>query len=147
MENSLEITDPLKLRLVEWLCTPPDRRRPRLQKDLAAELAVEPRTLRYWKQDPLVRAAWERTAKRAVGDPDKVQAVIEALRKGALDVEESLSARVRAADVYLKAVDAIRPPVADSASRKAAEMSDDELRALVAQAAQEELSSRVGVVS
>lgn len=142
MDNKPMITDPNKLRLVEWLCTPRPLRVPLTQKELAAELGVQDRTVRYWMKDPLVRAQWEVEAKRAVGDPGKVQEVIEALRAGALDGDESLSARVRAADVYLKAVDAIRPAVVDVASKRAAEMSDDELRALVAEAAQVELRGR-----
>ena len=136
------LDDARKVRLLEWLVQAPPERNPPFFKDLADELGVQDRTMRYWKADPAFRAEWEKQAKDAVGDPGHVQSVIEMLREGAVDRAESLASRTRAAEAYLKAVDAIRPPQIDMARKRAAELSDHELEALIREAAQVELQER-----
>lgn len=134
--------DARKLRLLEWLTTPPSERKPAQLKQLAEEMGVTDRALRIWKADPSFRARWEKEAKDAVGEPGKVQEVIDMLRLGALDPNETLASRTRAADVYLRAVDGIKPPQMDVAAKKAAELTDAELEAIIAEAAQKELKAR-----
>jgi hypothetical protein len=95
-----------------------------------------------WKADPQFRARWEKEAKDLVGDPQKVQFLLQELYEGAMDPAQTLASRVRAAEVFMKAVDAIKPPQIDLAAKKAAELSDGELEALLAEAAQRELETR-----
>lgn len=134
-------SDPRKLRLLEWLTTPKEQRT-QSQNKLAEELGVSPRTIRDWKADATFRALWEKEAKDIIGEPEKVAEVIEEMRQLALDRTTAPSARVSAAKVYLEAVDGIKPPAVDLAAKKAAELSDAELQALIAQVAQQELAER-----
>jgi hypothetical protein len=136
------LDDARKLRLLDWLTTPEDRREPKSQNQLADEIGVTAKTLRNWRSEPAFRAAWEKQAKDIVGDPENVQKVLQMLVDGALDTTETLASRTRAAHEYLTAVDAIRPPAVDMAAKKAAEMSDDELRASLAELLQKEAHAR-----
>lgn len=139
-ESLLE--DSRKVRLLDWLTTPPSERQPQSQNKLAEELGVSARLLRMWKAEPTFRALWEKQAKEIIGEPDKVQRLLEQMYEGATNPEETLASRVRAADLYLKAVDGIRPPAVDAAAKTAREMSDAELEALIAQEAQRERARR-----
>lgn len=150
MALSLEhIEDARKVRLIEWLCTVPSQRDPDSQNKLADELGVSARTIRNWKADATVRAAWEQFSKHVIGDPEKVQEVLEEMRQLAVtryvtkgqDVVLNTQ-QVSAAKVYLAAVDAIRPPTADMAAKRAAEMSDKELEAMIAEYATKEMADR-----
>lgn len=134
------LEDARKLRLLNWLITPPGMREPSSQNALAEELGVSSRTIRDWKQAPVFRALWEKQAKDIVGDPEKVQRVLEMLYDTALDTTNAR--HVKAAELYLKAVDGIKPPEASLAEKKAAELSDNELEALLAEAAQREQQAR-----
>ena len=132
--------DARKVRFLNWLTTPPLEREPRSQNALAAELGCSDRLLRVWKSDPGFRALWDKQAKDIVGDPEKVQMVLLKLRDHALD--DTSPKQMKAAELYLKSVEAIKPPQADLASKKAAELSDAELDALLQEAAQREKQMR-----
>lgn len=137
--------DARKQRLLEWLLCPPSERAaagvPASQNEMAKALGVSARTIRDWKSLPAFRAVWDRESK-AVFDPEKVQRVVERMYAHALDDESPKQAK--AWELFLKAVDGIKPPALDLAAKKAAEMSDDELRAAIAELAQKELAARGG---
>lgn len=126
------LEDARKVRLLAWLTTPEAEREPKSERALADEIGVTPRSLRNWKAEPAFRAAWEKEAKDIIGDPGRVQNILQMLYDGALDANETLASRTRAAHEYLVAVDGIRPPAVDLAKKAAAELSDDELRAELA---------------
>jgi hypothetical protein len=155
MSDFEHFEDARKERLLQWLVTPPSQREPATQVELAAELGVAPRTLRDWRANVQFRAVWEQQAKRVIGDPSNVQEVLEEMRQLALlrEVPKGVdregnqvfgqnTQQVAAAKLYLTATDAIRPPEADAAAKKAAEMSDAELQAMIAQQGQKMLSER-----
>lgn len=136
------LDDARKIRLLDWLTTPEKDRKPKSQNALATELEVTAKTLRNWKADPAFRLAWEKQAKETVGDPERVQNVLDMLYTGALDSNETLASRTRAAHEFLTAVDAIKPPAASLAAKKASELSDAELQAMLAEHAQRTLQER-----
>ena len=137
-----EIEDARKLRLLEWLTTPDTLRVPDSQRKLADELEVSESTIRNWKSDATFRAKWEKQAKDIVGDPTKIQQAIQDLYDMGRDSNATVPARVKAYEVFLRAVDGIRPPAIDLARKKAAELSDSELEALTVEAAQRESARR-----
>lgn len=134
------LEDARKVRFLNWLTTPPQEREPRSQRLLAEELGCSDRLLRVWKSDPGFRALWDKQAKDIVGDPEQVQMVLMKLRDHALD--DTSPKQMKAAELYLRSVEAIKPPQADLASKKAAELSDAELDALLQEAAQREKQMR-----
>jgi hypothetical protein len=136
------LEDARKIRLLDWLTTPEKERKPKSQNQLAAELEVTAKTLRNWRSEPAFRAAWEKQAKEIVGDPENVQKVLQMLVDGALDQNETLASRTRAAHEYLTAVDAIRPPAVDMAAASAKELTDEQLQQMIAEAARRELAER-----
>jgi len=118
-------------------------------------LGVSSRTLRNWKQEPLLRTAWDQLSKHVIGDPSKVQEVLEEMRQLALarhigvgtnkdgvEVFERNTQQVAAAKAYLAAVEAIKPPSADLGAKAAAELTDAELEAMLAAEAQKRLNER-----
>lgn len=135
------LEDPRKLRLMNWLTTPPAEREPDSQNKIAIELGVTPRTIRDWKANPSFRALWEKQAKDIIGDPERVQMVLEKMYQHCLD--DASAKQAKAWDLYLKATDSIKPPAIDLAAKKAAELTDAELEALIAEAAQREVDSRL----
>lgn len=143
MDVGSEFDDARKVRFLEWLTTPEGERRPQQVKELAAELDVTDRTLRNWRCDAKFRAVWEKRSKDVIGDPARVERILLEIERGIFDREESLASRTRAAELFMKAVDGIRPAKVDEAKRAAAELSTAELEALVAEQAQLELARRV----
>jgi hypothetical protein len=139
---SAEIEDARKLRLLEWLLTPEGQRVPDSQRKLAAEFDVSESTIRNWKGDPTFRAHWEKQAKDIVGDPTRIQQAIQDLYDMGRDSTATVPARVKALEVFLRAVDGIKPPALDLARKKAAELTDAELEALTMEAAQRERTLR-----
>lgn len=138
--------DKRKIRLLEWLTTTPAVREelgwPDSKNKLAVEIGISAKTLREWQAVPAFRAHWEKTAKDIVGSPERVQTLLEDLYQAALDPNEKRSDRSKAADLFLKATDMLKPPAADMAAKKAAEMSDAELDAMIAEAAAKEQKQR-----
>jgi predicted transcriptional regulator len=122
MELSEWLPDPKHQRLVEWLTTPPAERAPKTQAGIAEELGVAPRTIRGWMARDDVRRAWAKHAEQIVGDPGKVQEVLETLRRTALD--PSHRQHTQAAKLYLEAVDAIKPPEKNTIVLREKDLSD-----------------------
>lgn len=128
-------------RLVDWLTTPKQERRPSTAKELAVELGVSERTLRDWKERPSIRGAWEEQAKIVVGSPERAQDVLEAMYQRALDSTDPK--QVQAAKLYLEAIDAIKPPTVEVRSvSDLARVSDEELQAMIAATASGMLRER-----
>lgn len=125
--------DPRKLRLLEWLTTPKSERTPPTQELLAAELGISLRLLGVWKAKPDFREAWDREAKAIIGAPERAQEVLDTLYRAATDPNNK--AQVAAAKLYLEATNSIRPQQVEVTVKKATELSDDELDALLAQGA------------
>jgi hypothetical protein len=125
--------DPRKLRLMDWLTTPKQERVPSSQAKLADELGVHVRSIRDWMQDPVFRDAWDREAKAVVGNPERAQTVLDTLYAAATDPGNK--AQVQAAKLYLEATNSIKPPPIEVTVRKAADLTDDELDAFLAQSA------------
>ena len=110
-------------------------------KDLAFELGVSDRTLRDWKERPAIRAVWEEQAKKVVGSPERAQDVLEAMYLRAMDSTDPK--QVQAAKLYLEAIDAVKPPTVNVQTRSdLAQVSDDELQAMIAASAQQMLVER-----
>lgn len=138
--------DARRLRYLQWLLATPAIRKaegwPDSQNKLADELGVTPRTLRNWRAEPSFRARWEKEAKDIVGEPDKVQKAIQRLYDLGFDDEVSAATQVKSLTEWLKAVGALKPPAVDTAKKNAAELSDAELEAFIAEEAQRKLSER-----
>ena len=120
-----QLTDPRHQRLVEWLCTPRPQRDPKTATALAEELGVSPRTIRDWKAREDVRRVWDKLSRDIVGEPEKIAEVIEEMRVMAMSSASRDADRIRAANLYLDAVDAIRPK--DDQDKKPAHADIDEL--------------------
>lgn len=132
--------DPRKLRYLQWLTTPKSERDPPSQQKFADELGVHVRSLRDWQADPLFREAWEREAKAVVGTPERAQTVLDTLYAAAIDRENRN--QVQAAKLYLEATNSIKPPPIEVKVLKPAELSDEDLDALLAQGAAELSAAR-----
>lgn len=99
--------DAKKMRYIEWLTTVPDYRRPKTEKELAAELDVYPKTLYNWRQDRDFRDVWRDESDEVIGGADRRQAVLETLYRAATD--ERNPRHVAAGKLYLEAIGAMAP--------------------------------------
>jgi len=129
-------------RFLEWLTTIVADRQPPTQAELADEIGASRTTLTQWKNDPDFLAEWERRYRKTVGSPEKAQAVLNTLFETATDRTDPRL--VPAARAYLEAIDVVKPKKLDVTVTKGAakELSDEELMALLAERAEQELSQR-----
>lgn len=127
-------------RFLEWLCTPADDREPSNQRDLAEVLGVHFTTLSYWKKDPDFLGAWEALYRKTVGAPDRIQTILDQLYATARDRTDPR--QVQAAKAYLEAVDASRPKKAPVTAGAAKELTNEQLMAILAERASQELAQR-----
>jgi uncharacterized protein (UPF0147 family) len=129
-------------RVVEWLCTPPADREPRTQKELAEELSMTEKWVSALKNEPVFLRMWEDRYRKVVGNPGKVQEVLQSLQETAADRTDPR--QVQAARAYLEAVDVMKPKRVDvtvtSASAKA--LTDEQLTEMIAARAAQELLER-----
>jgi hypothetical protein len=131
-------------RLLDWLCTIADDREPKTQKDLAEELGARSEELSKWKAEPDFLAAWETRYRKTVGSPEKAHAVLNALHETAVDRTDPR--QVQAARAYLEAIDVVKPKKVDvtvTNGKAAKDLTDDELFAMMATRAEQELANRL----
>jgi len=131
-------------RLLEWLCSIADDREPRTQRELAEELGARSEELSKWKAEPDFLAAWETRYRKTVGSPEKAHAVLNALHETAVDRTDPR--QVQAARAYLEAIDVVKPKKVDvtvTNGKAAKDLSDDELFAMMATRAEQELANRL----
>jgi hypothetical protein len=138
----LDYDDWRRKAFMDWLCTIPEDRDPRTQKEFAEKLSIVPQTLTNWKNDPIFMADWELQYRKTVGSPEKAQRVIQRLYETAEDRTDPR--QVPAARAYLEAIDAIKPKKVDVTVTKspAKDLTDDELYRILAERAEQELAQR-----
>ena len=107
----IPITDFRKQRFLDWLCTPASEREPTTMDDLAAELSITRRTLSNWKKDDEFLAHWEKRHRATIGNPDKINEVLNTLYRTAVDPDDPK--HISAAKEYLGYVRGTAPQRVD----------------------------------
>jgi len=129
-------------RVVEWLCTPPGEREPRTQNELATEIGKTGSWISALKNDGAFLRLWEDRYRRVVGNPGKVQEVLQSLQETAADRTDPR--QVQAARAYLEALDVMKPKRVDVTvtSTAAKQLTDEQLTEMIAARAAQELLDR-----
>lgn len=131
------ILDSRQEQLLNWLMTPAPHRVPTSQDKLAQQLGVDETTLRRWKRKPAFKMEWERRVGELQQSPERTQKLLDTLYERALQGDNN------SAKLYLQATNRLAPTqVHVEHSTKPSEISDAELDALIAAAAQSEVESR-----
>lgn len=130
-----------KVKLMDWLTTPPSERDPPSKIKLAEALGVDVRSIRHWQDDPLFLDEWRRRSTAIIGNPDRARQIMDTLFAAATD--NTNRAQVQAAKLYLEATNAIKPPPMEVTVKRTVELSDDELDELLAQGRAEMRQERV----
>jgi len=140
------LDDPRHQAVLDWVTTAPAQRDPKTQSALADSLGVAPRTIRDWQARDDFRAAWKARVDALAGSPERTQMLLDQLFSDATDVFNDK--RVQAAKLYFEVTKAISPPDinVNVTSRRAQDLTDDELSAMIAGGASELLSKRSGDV-
>lgn len=117
---------------IAWLTTPPAAREPRTEKDLAAQLDVNVKTLYHWRHERDFREEWSDETDQVVGGDDKRQRVLDTLYEAATDIRNPR--HVAAAKEYLASIRAMSPEgsVSQAAVKAVGMLTDAELERLVA---------------
>ncbi|HUW03030.1 MAG TPA: phBC6A51 family helix-turn-helix protein [Acidimicrobiales bacterium] len=135
---------PEKERLLTWLMTPREDREPRKQADLAREMGLDPTTISNWKNDSEFLEEWNRRYLKGIGSPETKNEIMSTLLRTATDPDDPK--HVQAAKAYFEIEGSLRPvknQVDISVSAKApSDLSDDELKKLLAAKADDELARR-----
>lgn len=131
------ILDPRHEKYLQWLMTPENHRVPPSQEKYAEEEGVDVTTLRRWKKKPAFKLEWERRVNDLQQSPERTQKLLDRLYERAMEGDNN------SAKLYLQATNRLAPTqVHVEHSQKPAEISDAELDALIASAAQSEVESR-----
>lgn len=126
---------------LDWLCTPPANRDPHSMKALAESFGLSEQTLIRWKRDSDFLVDWEQQYRKVVGDPEKAQRIMDKLFETAEDRTDPR--QVQAAKAYLEAIEVIKPKKVEVTVNKAArDLSDEDLYAILAERAAQELADR-----
>jgi hypothetical protein len=121
---------------LDWLCTAPSERKPSSKKQYAVAAGVDVTTLRRWEKKQVFRDRWQSQVDELQGSPERTQRLLDTLYEKALDGD------TKSAQLYLQATNRMAPPTVTVTSKKSADLSDDELDALIAAVAERERDSR-----
>ena len=125
-----------------WLCLPPAERVPPTKKAYSRETPVDYKTMLRWEKLDVFRTAWAKAVDDIVGSPERQQRLLDRL------YDAGIAGDVKSADLYFRVTGKMAPAQLTVSTSKAAvsELSDDDLRSLVASAAANEQSRRLKVV-
>jgi Helix-turn-helix of insertion element transposase len=139
------ITDFRKQAFLRWLCTPVKEREPRTFIDFAAEVGLDRRTLQNWRDEKEFLEAWEKMYLKTIGDPSKKSEIMGTLYQTATDPDDPK--HVQAAKAYFEIEGSMKPSRMEvTVQRPAAELTDDQLAALLAERAEAEQAQRFRAV-
>jgi hypothetical protein len=137
MKEELVLTQ-TQTEYLDWLCTAPSERTPPSKNRMAEHLGVDVKTLRRWEKKPNFLKQWKERVDDIQGSPERTQAVLDMLFNKATQDND-----VKSAQLYLQATNRMAPPTVEVKSdRKLAELSNDELDALIASVASREKETR-----
>lgn len=124
-------------RYVDWLCVAPGERVPATKKAFAEELGVDVKTLRRWEKKQVFRDAWKAQVEEVQGSPERTQRLLDSL------YEKALGGDTKSAQLYLQATNRMAPPtVTVQSGKRTADLSDEELDALIVAVAEREKLQR-----
>lgn len=83
-------------RYAEWLATPKPARRPDTEKALAADIGVNPVTLRRWRDLESLKLRVEEIVYEAVGGFDRIRMVVDKV------FDDAMSGSVKDKELFLK---------------------------------------------
>lgn len=139
------ITDFRKQAFLRWLCTPQREREPNTFIAFAENIGVDRRTLQNWRDDKEFLEAWEKLYLRTIGDPSKKSEIMATLLRTATDADDPK--HVQAAKAYFEIEGSMKPARMEvTVQRPAADLTDDQLAALLAERAEAEMGQRVRAV-
>lgn len=136
------ILDTRQEQYLEWLCTAPSERVPDSKRKYAEVNKVAVQTLRRWEKLEHFRKEWAKRVDDVIGSPDRTQALLDNL------YDKALKGDTNAAKLYLQTTGKLAPAqLTVNTEKRAAELSDSELDALIGQMAAREQEKRLRAVS
>jgi len=135
------ISDFRKQAYLDWLCTPLKERDPTSEVKLSEQLGVTRKTLFNWRDDMEFIEAWEKRYLKTIGNPSRKSEIMDTLYKTATDPDDPK--HVTAAKTYFEIEGGLKPTKMEvSVTRPAAELTDDELDAILAEKISSEKQAR-----
>lgn len=124
--DNTPLLDARQEQYLDWLVTPSSERIPATQQAFAKQIGVDPTTLRRWEKKAQFKSEWDRRVTEIQGSPERTQKLLDSLYTKALGGDN------KAAQLYLQATNRLLPPTTViNTAAKAAELSDEELDALI----------------
>lgn len=129
----MAMTDELDTRqekYLQWLLTPAPFRIPETKQEFADQNGLDSSTLRRWDKKPAFKAEWEKRVAELQGSPERTQRLLDSLYEAGLNGDN------KAAQLYLQATNRLAPTqIKVEHTQSIAELTDEELDALIAQEA------------
>lgn len=140
-DGEIELSEKQELFL-EWLCG--DRPAGETMEQFAKRIGVSTATLRRWKRNdkPFLRR-WEERMRETHAHPDKLSAQLDSLYDLSIRAPKEAD-RIKATELYWRLVDRMSPDrVEVQSSKSIAQLSDEELDALIEAELRSEKERRV----
>jgi len=128
-EAGKPVPPPLQAEFIRWLTTPKVERDPPSQAKFAEKHGISEEAMRRWKRNPKFQQVWQEAADEINLDPQRLQDVIGTL------ATQAIAGDPRAAKLYLEYAKQLAPQRLVVEHRNAADLSDAELRAQLADVA------------
>lgn len=126
-----------QVRYIEWLVDP--ERSPSTKKGIAYQLGRSEDTLRKWEKQFEFRQGWDARLAELNISPDRKKELVEAI------YQQALNGSAKHAELWLKYSGLLKDEpktVVNVGAEDAKHLTDDELRALIAEEAAKEASNR-----
>lgn len=141
VQKAVPVSDWRKQEYLKWLCTAPGDREPSTKVAFCETIGVTRKTLTNWENDADFLREWERIYLKTIGNPGRKQEIMDTLFATASDRDDPK--HVSAAKEYFAIEGSLRPQKLDvQVSKKADELTDEQLQALLASAAQSAVERR-----
>jgi hypothetical protein len=127
------VPPPLQAAFIEWLTTPQIERDPPTQELWSRANGVSKDAPRRWKREPRFRQAWQDACSDINISPERLQDIIQTLHT------QAVAGDTQAAKLYLSYVAQLAPPqkITIDDKRSVHDLSDDEIRAQLAEMAED----------
>jgi hypothetical protein len=135
-----KILDERQEEFLDWLLLPEEMRVPRTMVDYGEVHDLSYATLKRWKQAPHFRATYEKRVKEQIATPERVEEATRlAYQRGILDGD------IKWATLWAQMAGLTKqePGIAKSGAEAIADLSDEELDALLADSARQEKKKRL----
>ena len=137
-----KVLDERQESFLDWLLTPEVMREPRTMEGYSQESGVPYSTLKRWKGNTAFRAAYDKKVRSDIANPERVQRMADMAYERASDPNNRDNIKWAALWAQMAGLTKVEPGLQKTGTEALADLTDEELKAVLAEAAQGEARRR-----